>query len=260
METFKHFFRIVDHQTVIVALLAVVATWVCGRFGFAADMPTGLIGVAIVFPIVFSINAAYRRREEALKYFASLKAHAVSLYYAHRDWPPDAEAAGRGETVDRVKGLISALLTAIQDYFTARPEARVERCRAVYEIFSRFSTAHEALRRTGVPANEISRANQYLRAMMIEFERLKNILLYRTPLSLRAYSRIFLNSFPILFGPYFAYLAQKSFPVVGYGVAVLYSVVLVSLDNIQEDLENPFDMVGADDVRLDAAKDYLKLM
>ena len=34
-------------------------------------LPTGLIGIAIVFPIVFSINAAYHRREEALGYFAA---------------------------------------------------------------------------------------------------------------------------------------------------------------------------------------------
>jgi hypothetical protein len=37
----------------------------------------------------------------------------------------------------------------------------------------------------------------------------------------------------------------------GYAVAALHSLVLVSLDNIQERLENPFDADGMDDVRLD---------
>jgi hypothetical protein len=40
-------------------------------------------------------------------------------------------------------------------------------------------------------------------------------------------------------------------------VAVLYSVVLVSLDNIQEHLEHPFDAVGVDDVRLHEATQFV---
>jgi hypothetical protein len=47
---------------------------------------------------------------------------------------------------------------------------------------------------------------------------------------------------------------------VGYGVAIIYSIVLVSLDNIQEDLENPFDREGEDDVDLDVAEQYRLLL
>tara|TARA_B100000959_G_scaffold282005_1_gene347450 strand:+ start:788 stop:1111 length:324 start_codon:yes stop_codon:yes gene_type:complete len=38
---------------------------------------------------VFSINAAYRRREDALKSLASIKANIVSLAFAARDWTPN---------------------------------------------------------------------------------------------------------------------------------------------------------------------------
>jgi predicted membrane chloride channel (bestrophin family) len=33
---------------------------------------------------------------------------------------------------------------------------------------------------------------------------------------------------------------------------ILYSFILVSLDNIQDHLENPFDEVGEDDIVIDA--------
>ena len=36
----------------------------------------------------------------------------------------------------------------------------------------------------------------------------------------------------------------------GIAIAILYSLVLTILDNIQEDLEDPFDGVGTDDIRL----------
>jgi len=256
MKSIRSFIRIVDRQTIIVMLLAITSTFLCEKFNLVADLPSGLIGVAIIFPIVFSINAAYRRREEALRYFASLKAHSVAIFYAHRDWVPSNDNKHR----ERIIGIINSLLINIKDYFLAADEERSEKLNNVYKVFSDISKSHENLRENNVPANEVSRANQYLRSIIIEFERMKNILRYRTPISLRSYSHVFLNSFPILFGPYFAHLTTKSFPVMGYIIAILYSLVLVSLDNIQEDLENPYDAVGEDDVNLDISEEYMKIM
>ena len=65
MKTITDFWSILDTQTLIVTILALGSTFLCQHFGLLADIPTGLIGLAVVFPIVFSINAAYRRREEA---------------------------------------------------------------------------------------------------------------------------------------------------------------------------------------------------
>ncbi len=142
----------------------------------------------------------------------------------------------------------------------APDERRAEKLKGVHRVFSDISKSHEKLREENVPANEISRANQYFRSIIIEFERMRNILKYRTPISLRSYSRVFLNAFPILFGPYFAHLSTKFSPVVGYIIAVLYSLVLVSLDNIQEALENPYDAIGEDDINLDIAEEYIQIM
>jgi len=237
-------------------LMAITSTYLCKRFNFIADMPSGLIGVAIIFPIVFSINAAYRRREEALRYFASLKAHCVAIFYAHRDWVPTKDNKDK----EKIIGIFGSLLKNIRSYFLVADEKRAEELNNVYMVFSEISKSHEKLREKNVPANEISRVNQYLRAIIIEFERMRNILQYRTPISLRSYSNVFLNSFPILFGPYFAQLATKFLPIVGYIIAILYSLILVSLDNIQEDLENPYDTIGEDDVDLDVAEEYVQIM
>lgn len=255
MKTFKDFVAVIDLQTFIVSLLAVGTTLLCRHYELYADIPTGLIGLAVVFPIVFSINTAYKRREEALRYFSGLKAHAVALYFAHRDWPPsDDEEPGHAE---RMRQLIEELLAAVRTYLTPEGRSR-KQLNAVLGVASRLSSSHEKLRAAGVPGNEISRASQYLSKILAEFERMRNIATYRTPEALRAYSRVFLNVFPIAFGPYFAMLCAKSekFPLVGYMVAVLYSLVLVTLDNIQEHLEDPFDGVGADDIILDVYAEY----
>jgi len=250
----RNFTKIVDLHTFTVVALACIATYFCLEYEVYIDLPTALIGIAIVFPIVFSINAAYRRREDALKYFGSLKAHAVALYYAHRDWVPDPAS----DHAMRMKSIFEELLQAIHQYFTSKGEHNdFDR---VYNHFSKLSNSMELLRDAGVAANEISRCNQYLRSMMIDFENMRNIRLYRTPTTLRAYSQVFLNIFPILFAPYFAYIANESYYASGFIVAVVYGLVLVSLDNIQEDLENPFDGIGSDDLRLDVAANYQKIL
>lgn len=253
MKTFRDFIQVVDLHTLIVVSLALIVTGLCRRFGIIIELPTNLIGIAVIFPLVFSINSAYKRREEALKAYATFKAHAVSIYLAHRDWVPGGGHETRG------RALVGELVTAVAHYFRhAEPSAA--QAKPIYTIFSHLSKSHEILRQAGVPANEISRINQYLRALIIQFEIMNNIAHYRTPVALRAYSRLFLNVFPILFGPFFADVAYPEWPWVGYMVAFVYALVLVSLDNIQDGLERPYDGIGEDDLRLSEGETYLQLI
>jgi hypothetical protein len=90
--------------------------------------------------------------------------------------------------------------------------------------------------------------------MLESFENMKHIYQYRTPITLRAYSKIFIVVLAIFYGPYFANLG-KDFPfILVFALPVLFSVILVSLDNIQDHLENPYDLVGEDDVRINVDK------
>lgn len=255
MITLIHFRKIVDYQTAIVVGLAMLGVWVSRQFDIVFDLPTNLIGIAIIFPLVFSIAGAYRQREDAVKSFASIKGHAIALYFAHRDWPlrDNEEHALRGAA------LVRRLFAVVADFFQAG-SASEKRLAHVYEVFADLSLSHEKLRQAGVPANEVSRANQYLRAMMIEFEKMHNVASYRTPVALRAYSRLFINLFPIIFAPYFASVGFPDYPIAGYLVAFLYSFVLVSLDNIQDHLENPFDGVGPDDLHLHEGDLYMDMV
>ncbi|MEE9170138.1 MAG: hypothetical protein V3U73_10250, partial [bacterium] len=170
MDVIKNFLKLLDWQTAIVILLSVVATYLCIRFDIVIELPTGLIGIAIVFPIVFSINAAYRRREEALRAFASLKAHAVALFYAHRDWVPGDSS----EHQKRFKELIKSLLESIRKSFTSDAEKEAD-FQQIYKVFSQMSDSMEKLRAAQVSGSEISRANQYLRSIIIEYEKMRNI-------------------------------------------------------------------------------------
>jgi hypothetical protein len=254
MREIAHFLRTTNIRTWIVMMLSMIAVYLCLRYQITINLPTGLIGIAIVFPIVFSINAAYRRRENALSSFASIKAHAIALVFAHRDWPPQKQA----ELERPIGELVNKMFSCMKGYLI-HPQHDNDKFRDVYDVFSEISSVNENLRQTDVPATEVSRANQYLKNMMVDFEKMRNILVYRTPHSLRSYSSVFLTTFPIFFAPYFAFLSEEYVSFSGYMVAGLYSLILVSLENIQELLENPYDGIGEDDIQFVAKNTYRHL-
>jgi len=71
---------------------------------------------------------------------------------------------------------------------------------------------------------------------------------------LRAFSDFFITVLPILYGPYFAHISKDFSAGPTYVMPVLFALVLVSLDSIQEHLEYPFDQIGQDDVSINAEK------
>jgi hypothetical protein len=122
----------------------------------------------------------------------------------------------------------------------------------MYARFSDLSALTMELRTRGVQSGEISRVSQYVSKMIIAFDNLKIFHAYRTPVTLRAYSKVFLYIFPIVYGPYFAATFNDFSASLEYVMPVLYSFILVSLDNIQDHLENPFDEVGEDDIVIES--------
>jgi predicted membrane chloride channel (bestrophin family) len=250
MPNIRTFLILVNLKTLVVAALAVAATAACRHFGITAAFPLTLIAIAIVFPIVFSIGGAYKRREAALDDYGSLKAHGRAIYFAARDWLEHSDPATLAEARDLLKGLLETCRTL----FTQPRAHMMENEEAVYRAFSHLSDFIKSLRKKGLASGEVSRCNQYLSKMMVAFESVKHIYQYRTPVTLRAYSDIFIVLLPIAYGPYFATVAVDQNPFVSYVLPVLFTLILVSLDNIQAHLEDPFDQIGEDDVNINAEK------
>lgn len=246
MDLVRQFLRIFNFQVLLISVLAVIATHFCIVYNLRSDLPSSLVAVAIVFPIVFSIGAAYQRREEALQGLAAIRAGIASIYFAHRDWVRDGEAhAVRAQSLGR--DLYAALRLALM----SKPSERLANSLTVYKVISAYSRSHDQLRRAGLGSTELSRINNFLWQVTASYEKVRMIADYRTPGSLRAFSKVYLNLFPILYAPFYADIAAKGGDVFGYGVAVAYACVLVGLNNIQDRLENPFDGIGEDDVRFE---------
>lgn len=247
---------IVNGKTLAIAVLAIAATWASLRLNLVADYPLTIISTAVIFPIVFSIGHAYKRREAALDDYGVIKAHGRAIYFAARDWLPE-------ESDDRIKHLervLADLFHGCRDLFKGDLNEMPANEKAVYAAFSDLSQFVKRMRAEGLASGECSRCNQYISKMVVAFESVKHIYQYRTPRTLRAFSDFFIIILPLIYGPYFAYQAvEYESPLLTFIMPVLFAIILTGLDNIQSHLEDPFDQIGPDDVAINAEK-FIELL
>lgn len=248
---FQSLALIINYKTFVVTGLSVLSSYLCFKFNLIANFPDMLVGVAIVFPVVFSISSAYLRRETALQRFADFKGHAMAIFFATRDWTSNKD----NQLPATAKALIHEMLVLMRDMFkTTQKDLWIENEKKIYKLFSQLSALTMRMREYGVQSGEISRISQYVSKMIIAFDNMRIIHQYRTPITLRAYSKFFIYSFPVIYGPYFASTFHNFSAQLEYVMPVLYSFILVSLDNIEDHLENPFDEVGEDDIMIEATE------
>ena len=195
---------ILSVRTFIIIALAVASTYICMTFNIMAEFPLTLMATAVIFPIVFSIGGAYKRRETALDHYGNLKAHGQAIFYAARDWPENPSP----ESKDKFRAELTYLLNACRTLFTSHKREMKIHEPAVYDSFSRLSALiRSELREKGLASGEVSRCNQYMSKMLGSFEKIKHVFQYRTPRTLRAFSDVFITLLPVLYGPYFAAVA-----------------------------------------------------
>lgn len=242
--------KVIDMRSLLVSGLAVLSTWFCLRYEITGNFPLTLIATAIVFPIVFAIGHAFKRREKALDDYGIIKAHGRALYFAARDWMPERDPA----LLKEIETTLSDLLNAIRDMLKSPADKMRPHEERAYTAFSQLSEFVKTLRGAGLAGNECSRCNQFISKMVVSFEQIKHISQYRTPRTLNTFSDFFILVLPVFYGPFFAYEAENYSLAIVYAMPILFSIILVGLANIQEHLEDPFDQIGEDDIDINAQK------
>jgi hypothetical protein len=251
MKILRSLSLIINYKTFLVAFLACLSTYLSVKYNLVADFQMHLVSVAIIFPVVFSISSAYQRREMGLNQLSILKGNSLSFYYAIRDWVGDNEAKEAKNIQSELFHTLKKFLNSVEHQTSKKFE------KEIYYKFSTLSKLVKTLRENGLSGSEVTRIGQYHNNMIIAFKTIQNIFYYRTPISLRAYYRFFIYAFSILYGPYFAQIKES--PSLLYIVPILFSAILVSLDNIQEHLERPYDEIGEDDIKIDV-EEYLEYL
>ena len=103
--------------------------------------------------------------------------------------------------------------------------------------------------------NVRDRIFRYVNDLQEGFENVHAISTHRTPIALKAYCLIFIYVFPFIYAPTIVYnIGSSEFTWVVYFIVVSTQFILMSLYNIQDQMEYPFDDIGVDDIKLDNFK------
>jgi hypothetical protein len=166
------------------------------RLEIQSDTATSRSGLlTIIFPLL-SINFTFNRRESVLNTVADIKSCALALYWCCRDW----EKPGSFVHL-QMKHALTLLLSEMNTYLMHSGTPLSE----IFRAFDRVDRILDKMLAEGDWVRSvISRAYQYQRFILVDFEKLRVIHDYRTPSALRAYGLFFLTLTPLFMGPLFA--------------------------------------------------------
>ncbi|MFV8225527.1 bestrophin family ion channel [Christiangramia aquimixticola] len=215
------------------------------KFDLKFNVDLTLLSIAIIFPLVFTIRGSFKRREKALEhlsdFISSVKTVKYFLLINETLTPVQKEEAER-------------LLVEINNKTLEHLAKRNNDIKILDEnshMMYKFVLEKENL----IPYKLKDRIFKYMKAMHESIENLHAIHTHRTPISLMAYCEVFIYIFPLIYAPTIIYnLGIQGADWIAYFIVLLTQFILISLYNIQNQLEYPFDNIGMDDIDLDNFK------
>lgn len=211
------------------------------HYNISYDINILLFSLVVAFPLVFSIQSAFKRRDRALEYFSLFRAGASGLHNSFRI-SEDLPAEKKQEAYRIVKDLAAQLLVQLENkksgYKTV--QEKVDQVMAFIEQ-----------NRENLSNRNILRMIRYLRDVTEGSSYLVSLVTHRTMAGLRFYSLVFIMAFPLIQAPIMYYHIQGLVSSNVLYVAVGFtSLVLITLSNFQEMIEYPFDPRGVDNIKI----------
>ena len=226
-------------------LISALITFLCLRFGLNFNVDLTLLSIAIIFPLVFTIRGSFKRREKALEHLSDFLSSVKTVKYfllSNDDLDPKQKAEAEEILVEINNKTLEHLSKRNNDI-----KLLDENSHKIYQFVLE--------EQNHIPAKLKDRIFKYMKVMHESIENLHAIHSHRTPISLMAYCEIFIYIFPFIYAPTIIYnLGMEGAGWVAYFIVLLTQFILISLYNIQNQLEYPFDNIGMDDINLDNFK------
>jgi hypothetical protein len=236
---------VLNFRTLIALVIALVTLVISYIFEFSYNIDLTLISIAIIFPLVFNIRGSFNRRERALEYLSQFRSALLTLNYYFKNSPKLTEDDKR-EMTNILLEISNELTVHLgrSEYDTKDIDDRVQK------VFN-FITDKDEL----IPVRYKVRIFRFLNDLHESIENLHAIHVHRTIISLKAYCEYSIYIFPFIYVPTIIYhVGMDTSKWFAFFTVLFTEFILISLFNIQDHLEYPFDKVGMDDIKLETFK------
>ena len=225
--------------------LAIVVSQFAAFLAFHYDLKLShnliLFGIIVAFPLHFSLQSAFKRREKALEYFSQFKAGLMAVHYSFQvsqNLSDELKTEGRN------------LLKGIVDTVIAQLEARKGEYAAVQMRLNDL-LAFSYKYREEVSKRNVLRMIRYLKDVTESSTFLISMVRHRTMTGIRFYATLFILLFPFVQAPIVIHYFSNDLPTWAiYAACAMGALALITLDNFQKMLEYPFDPRGMDNIQL----------
>jgi hypothetical protein len=204
-----------------------------------------LISIAIIFPLVFTIRGSFQRRERALEHLSLFRGALKAIYYCFM---------GNKKMDQTNKNIVSGILTDISDSLMAHLQGNDFETDQFDRIVNRVFEFTEE-QKEFISERLRIRIYRFMEHVHESIDNLIAIDIHRTPISLKAYCEAYIYIFPLVYTPTIINKVGLDTPaVITYFIVLLSEFMLISLYNIQDQLEYPFDKKGLDDINIEIFK------
>lgn len=241
----NQYFSIINQRTLYTVILSILIPYVCYTYKITYNIDLTLISIAIIFPLVFAIRGAFRRREKALEHLSKVKSALIGIRYSFI-------GSNKMSQEDKNTGihLSQNIVDRLIEHLDGSTQQRNE-LDAAFDELIRFMEDHPE----SVSNSTKAKVFGFLQKVHEGAANCMAIHTHRTPISLKAYCKVFIYMFPLIYTPTIINKIGLGNPEwLTYFVVLLSEFILISLYNIQDDMEFPFDRQGLDDIKLDEFK------
>jgi predicted membrane chloride channel (bestrophin family) len=219
--------------------LSVAVPFIAYEFEVVYNIDLTLMSIAIIFPLVFTIRGAFRRREKALEHLSRFRAslRTVESFFLASKMSDELKSESERKIQELNDALFKHLNTKSED-----TQGFDNKLNAIFDF---IKTNRESI--SGGTREKLFR---FLRDVVESSDNLIAIHSHRTPISLKAYCLIFIYIFPVVYTPTIINKIGLENPTwLTFFIVVLSEFILISLYNIQDQMEYPFDDEGLDDIK-----------
>lgn len=230
-----------NHRTWITIVISAIVTYLTFRFNLDFNVDLTLLSIAIIFPLVFTIRGSFRRREKALEHLSRFRANLKTVQYFLMSDNGLSE-----EDKTESTGILNEISTSVLEHLAQKEYSLNDLDKVTNQVYE------FVLDKNGTMTKSVrEKVFRFMRDVHRSIEDLHAIHSHRTPISLKAYCKLFIYLFPFLYAPtIISNIGGQIEPWVAYTIVIMTEFILISLYNIQDDLEYPFDDVGVDDIKL----------
>ena len=243
----NQYFSIINHRTLYTLIISLAIPFICYEFKLQYNIDLTLISIAIIFPLVFAIRGAFRRREKALEHLSKVKSSLIGIRYSFMGSAKMSKEE-KAQGISHSQNIALSLIDHLDGTSTDKNNYEA----SINQLIE-FMEAHPETVSNSIKGKVFG----FLQKVQEGAANCMAIQTHRTPISLKAYCKIFIYIFPLIYTPTIINkigFVEGTGQLVTYFIVLLSEFILISLYNIQDDMEYPFDRHGLDDIKLDEFK------